>query len=86
MRTTFHAPAPGLGGDFPGRREPIRGGCGKNILFFTPRKIPSQSRLLVIGLALHEYFRLIRLRLEHTAELGNLAQHRGRELAAAEAE
>jgi hypothetical protein len=32
----------------------IYGGCEKNILFFTPREIPSQSRLLVIGLVLHE--------------------------------
>ena len=29
----FHAPAPGLGGDFPGRRKSVPGGCGRNILF-----------------------------------------------------
>jgi hypothetical protein len=75
----FHARAPRLGGDFPGRRKSVPGGCGKNIalrspccaqarggppwpparrmrraLFFTPRKIPSQSRHLVIALVLHE--------------------------------
>jgi hypothetical protein len=26
--------------DFPDRRESVLGGCGKNILFFTLRKIP----------------------------------------------
>jgi len=54
-----------MGGYFPGRRKPVPGVCGKNILprnlrflgairprrrgwdlFFTPRKIPSRSRLL----------------------------------------
>jgi hypothetical protein len=44
----------GLSGYFPGRRQPIHGGCGKNVLFFTPRKIPTQSSLLVIGVVLHE--------------------------------
>jgi hypothetical protein len=29
-------------------------------LFFTPRKIPSQSRLLLICLVPHEYSRLVR--------------------------
>jgi hypothetical protein len=36
----------GLDGDFPDRRESFHGGCGKNILFFTLRKIPIQSGLL----------------------------------------
>jgi hypothetical protein len=35
-----------LEGYFPDRRESIPGGCGKNILFFTLRKIPLQSGLL----------------------------------------
>jgi hypothetical protein len=39
-----------LEGHFPGRRKSVLGGCGKNVLFFTPRKIPFQSRLLSIGL------------------------------------
>jgi hypothetical protein len=30
------------------------GAARKTSLFFTPREIPSQSRLLVIGLVLHE--------------------------------
>ena len=38
------APAPGLERDFPGRRKSVPGGCGKNILFFTPRKIPFQTQ------------------------------------------
>jgi LPS-assembly lipoprotein len=33
-------------GHFPDRRESIRGGCGKNVLFFTLRKMPVPSRLL----------------------------------------
>jgi hypothetical protein len=35
-----------LKGYFPDRRESVHGGCGKNILFFTLRKIPLQSGLL----------------------------------------
>jgi hypothetical protein len=50
----LHAPEPGLEGYFPGRREPIHGGCGKNILFFTPQKIPFQSRLLIAVSSLRE--------------------------------
>ena len=46
--------APGLEGDFPGRRESVHGGCVKNILFFTPRKIPFQTRRLMICVVLHE--------------------------------
>jgi hypothetical protein len=30
----------------PDRREPIPGDCGKNVLFFTLRKMPVRSSLL----------------------------------------
>jgi hypothetical protein len=36
----------GLDRYFPDRRKSIPGGCGKNVLFFTLRKIPVQSGLL----------------------------------------
>jgi hypothetical protein len=48
----------GLDGYFPDRRESIPGGCGKNILFFTLRKIPVQPGLLQSFSVVHELFRL----------------------------
>jgi hypothetical protein len=42
----FHATEAELARYFPDRRKSIPGGCGKNILFFTLRKIPAQSGLL----------------------------------------
>jgi len=35
-----------LGGHFPDRRKSVHGGCGKNVLFFTLREMPTQSGLL----------------------------------------
>ena len=75
----FRPSAPDLEGDFPGRRESVHGGCGKNIAlrspcsaqargghpghprdacvapcFPRPGKSPSEIRLLVTGIVLHE--------------------------------
>jgi len=36
---------------FPGRRKPVPGGCGKNVLFFTPREVlsdPASLELLIV--------------------------------------
>ena len=35
----------GLGSYFPDRRKSVPGGCEKNVLFFTLRKIAAQSSL-----------------------------------------
>ena len=35
-----------MGGHFPDRRKSVHGGCGKNVLFFTLREMPTQPGLL----------------------------------------